>query len=108
MQCSQKNLLPVTQTQLHQINEALTLIGEPILEVVVDTTSYIKDKDGEIITEVTGISKTRILSLEELFEIASKTNSNLIEEIAPQKQEGKGRPTRQYRFNKQRFIQTFF
>ncbi|MBQ2022485.1 MAG: hypothetical protein II253_04250 [Lachnospiraceae bacterium] len=35
-------------------------------------------------------------------------DSNLIEEIAPQKQEGKGRPTRQYRFNKQRFIQTFF
>ncbi len=35
-------------------------------------------------------------------------DSNLIEEIEPQKQEGKGRPTRQYRFMKQRFIQTFF
>lgn len=35
-------------------------------------------------------------------------DSNLIEEIEPHKQEGKGRPTRQYRFIKQRFIQTFF
>ena len=35
-------------------------------------------------------------------------DSNLIEEIESQKQEGKGRPTRQYRFIKQRFIQTFF
>lgn len=35
-------------------------------------------------------------------------DSNLIEEIEPQKQEGKGRPTRQYRFIKQKFIQTFF
>ena len=35
-------------------------------------------------------------------------DSGLIEEIEPQKQEGKGRPTRQYRFVKQRFIQTFF
>lgn len=35
-------------------------------------------------------------------------DSGLIEEIEPQKQEGKGRPTRQYRFLKQRFIQTFF
>lgn len=35
-------------------------------------------------------------------------DSNLIEEIESQKQEGKGRPTRQYRFIKQRFIQMFF
>lgn len=35
-------------------------------------------------------------------------DSGLIEEIEPQKQEGKGRPTRQYRFMKQRFIQEFF
>lgn len=35
-------------------------------------------------------------------------DSNLIEEIESQKQEGKGRPTRQYRFLKQQFIQTFF
>lgn len=35
-------------------------------------------------------------------------DSGLIEEIEPQKQEGKGRPTRQYRFIKQRFIQVFF
>lgn len=35
-------------------------------------------------------------------------DSNLITEIEPQKQEGKGRPTRQYRFSKQQFIQTFF
>lgn len=35
-------------------------------------------------------------------------DSGLIEEIESQKQEGKGRPTRQYRFIKQRFIQTFF
>lgn len=35
-------------------------------------------------------------------------DSGLIEEIEPQKQEGKGRPTRQYRFIKQNFIHTFF
>ena len=35
-------------------------------------------------------------------------DSGLIEEIEPQKQEGKGRPTRQYRFIKQNVIQTFF
>lgn len=35
-------------------------------------------------------------------------DSHLIEEIESQKQEGKGRPTRQYRFVKQAFIQTFF
>ena len=35
-------------------------------------------------------------------------DSSLIEEIESQKQEGKGRPTRQYRFKKQQFIQTFF
>jgi len=35
-------------------------------------------------------------------------DSNLIEEIESQKQEGKGRPTRQYRFLKQEFIQAFF
>ena len=35
-------------------------------------------------------------------------DSGLIEEIEPQKQEGKGRPTRQYQFIKQRFIQMFF
>ena len=35
-------------------------------------------------------------------------DSGLIEEIEPQKQEGKGRPTRQYRFMKQKFIQEFF
>jgi len=35
-------------------------------------------------------------------------DSGLIEEIESQKQEGKGRPTRQYRFLKQQFIQTFF
>lgn len=35
-------------------------------------------------------------------------DSNLIEEIESQKQEGKGRPTRQYRFIKQKFIQAFF
>ena len=35
-------------------------------------------------------------------------DSELIEEIAPQKQEGKGRPTRQYQFLKQNFIHTFF
>ena len=35
-------------------------------------------------------------------------DSGLIEEIEPQKQEGKGRPTRQYRFLKQNFIHTFF
>ena len=35
-------------------------------------------------------------------------DSGLIEEIESQKQEGKGRPTRQYRFLKQNFIHTFF
>ena len=35
-------------------------------------------------------------------------DSNLIEEIESQKQEGKGRPTRQYRFCKGNFIRTFF
>ena len=35
-------------------------------------------------------------------------DSSLIEEIESQNQEGKGRPTRQYRFKKQQFIQTFF
>ena len=35
-------------------------------------------------------------------------DSNLIEEIESQKQEGKGRPTRQYRFCKNNFIRTFF
>ncbi len=35
-------------------------------------------------------------------------DSELIEEIESQKQEGKGRPTRQYRFIRQKFIQTFF
>lgn len=35
-------------------------------------------------------------------------DSGLIEEIEPQKQEGKGRPTRQYRFIQERFIQEFF
>ena len=37
-------------------------------------------KDGEIITEVTGESKARLLTLDEVFEIASKTNTNLTEE----------------------------
>lgn len=35
-------------------------------------------------------------------------DSGLIEEIESQKQEGKGRPTRQYRFIRQNFIHTFF
>lgn len=35
-------------------------------------------------------------------------DSELIEEIEPQKQEGKGRPTRQYRFLTDHFIETFF
>ena len=35
-------------------------------------------------------------------------DSNLIEEIESQKQEGKGRPTRQYRVCKNNFIRTFF
>lgn len=35
-------------------------------------------------------------------------DSGLIKEIEPQRQEGKGRPTRQYQFVKQTFIQTFF
>ena len=35
-------------------------------------------------------------------------DSKLIEEIESQKQEGKGRPTRQYRFCKNNFIRTFF
>ena len=35
-------------------------------------------------------------------------DSNLIEEIESQKQEGKGRPTRQYQFCKNNFIRTFF
>ena len=37
-------------------------------------------KDGIQITEVSGISKARILSLGELFEIAQQTNQNLSEE----------------------------
>ena len=37
-------------------------------------------KDGNTITEVEGISKARLLTLEEVFEIAQKTNSNLSEE----------------------------
>lgn len=35
-------------------------------------------------------------------------DSGLIEEIEPQKQSGKGRPTRQYQFLRQRFLDEFF
>ena len=37
-------------------------------------------KDGATITNVIGASKARLLKLEEVFEIASKTNTNLTEE----------------------------
>lgn len=49
---------------------------------------------------ITSRSCNRILQL--------LVDSELIEEIEPQKQERKGRPTRQYRFLKQNFIHTFF
>ena len=37
-------------------------------------------KDGTIITEVSGVTKARLLTIEEVFEIAGKTNENLKEE----------------------------
>ena len=45
-----------------------------------DGKTTLTHKDGTIITEVSGISKARLLTLEEVFEIASKTKENLKEE----------------------------
>ena len=56
-------------------------------------------------------------SLSQLLNITSRScnrilqqllDSGLIEEIDPLRQEGKGRPTRQYRFLKEQFIDAFF
>ena len=56
-------------------------------------------------------------SLSQLLNITSRScnrilqqllDSGLIEEIEPLRQEGKGRPTRQYRFLKEQFIDAFF
>ena len=45
-----------------------------------DGKTTLTHKDGSIITEVSGISKARLLTIEEVFEIAQKTNVNLKEE----------------------------
>ena len=56
-------------------------------------------------------------SLSQLLNITSRScnrilqqllDSGLIEEIEPLRQEGKGRPTRHYRFLKEQFIDAFF
>ena len=45
-----------------------------------DGKTKLTHKDGNTITEVEGVNKTRLLTVEEVFEIASKTNPNLKEE----------------------------
>lgn len=95
---SYSNTKALTYSQENGINESNLLKIVGLFQM--DNDSIITAASLSQWLNITSRSCNRILQ--------QLLDSNLIEEIESQKQEGKGRPTRQYRFLKQQFIQTFF
>lgn len=95
---SYSNTKALAYSQENGINESNLLKIVGLFQM--DNDSIITAASLSQWLNITSRSCNRILQL--------LLDSNLIEEIESQKQEGKGRPTRQYRFLKQQFIQTFF
>lgn len=95
---SYSNTKALAYSQANGINESNLLKIVGLFQMDKDTVMTAASLSQWL--NITSRSCNRILQL--------LLDSNLIEEIEPQKQEGKGRPTRQYRFIKQKFIQTFF
>lgn len=95
---SYSNTKALTYSQENGINESNLLKIVGLFQM--DNDSVITAASLSQWLNITSRSCNRILQ--------QLLDSNLIEEIESQKQERKGRPTRQYRFAKQAFIQTFF
>ena len=64
---------------INNLDGAVKLKGYQKLEIK-DGKAKLTHKDGITVTSVEGISKTRLLSVEELLEIAAITNKNLTKE----------------------------
>ena len=95
---SYSNIKALEYSQKNGINESNLLKIVGLFQMDKDTVMTAASLSQWL--NITSRSCNRILQL--------LLDSGLIEEIEPQKQEGKGRPTRQYRFLKQNFIHTFF
>ena len=66
-------------TYINNLNGTAKPYGYQKIEIKNGATK-LTHKDGETITNVAGESKARLLTLDEVFEIAQKTNTNLTEE----------------------------
>ena len=74
------NVEPIgNYTYINNLNGTTKPYGHQKIEIKNGVTT-LTHKDGAIITNVVGETKARLLSVEEMFEIAQKTNTNLTEE----------------------------
>lgn len=95
---SYSNTKALTYSQKNGINESNLLKIVGLFQMDRDTVMTASSLSQWL--NITSRSCNRILQ--------QLLDSGLIEEIEPQKQEGKGRPTRQYRFIRKRFLKEFF